>query len=317
MLARPNTCAPAPLHRAHPHLASLLAAAAVALGLAGPSLGQEQPPTQQRLAPTVRIARLPAPALPALSPHLIEPFLAEPQVLEEAQFQRAPRIVAAPDGRVLITQGDRAYVRGPAGFARDAASSGSTGSGFGIFRSGRTVHDPATGAVLGFEARLVGRARLLRPETTQSDAASGESLPVPALVGIVAAREEIRAGDRLLPEPARELQSYLPRPPETPIEGARVAALYGDAIGMAGQNQVVVINKGRADGLENGHVLAVIRSGARASDRTQSGEPQAIRLPDERNGLVMVFRPYERLSYALILGGTEGVKVGDRLVPPR
>jgi hypothetical protein len=32
---------------------------------------------------------------------------------------------------------------------------------------------------------------------------------------------------------------------------------------------------------------------------------------------MMVFRPFERLSYALILETGDGVKVGDRVVNPR
>ncbi|HYF20493.1 MAG TPA: peptidoglycan-binding protein, partial [Ramlibacter sp.] len=72
-----------------------------------------------------------------------------------------------------------------------------------------------------------------------------------------------------------------------------------------------------ADGLEPGHVLAILKSGATLVDRSQPGERTQIKLPDERNGLMMVFRPFERLSYALILETNEGVRVGDRLVNPR
>jgi hypothetical protein len=40
-------------------------------------------------------------------------------------------------------------------------------------------------------------------------------------------------------------------------------------------------------------------------------------LPDENNGLAMVFRTFDKVSYALILQINDGVKVGDRLVNPR
>ena len=131
----------------------------------------------------------------------------------------------------------------------------------------------------------------------------------------MSARGEIAVGDRLLPEPPRQLVSYTPRAPEARID-ASVVSMYGDAVGMAGQNQVVVINKGKADGLESGHVLAIQRAGATVVDRT-NGERTAIKLPNERNGLLMVFRPFDRLSYALILESGDGVQVGDRVVNPR
>ena len=89
----------------------------------------------------------------------------------------------------------------------------------------------------------------------------------------------------------------------------------GNAVGMAAQNQIVVINKGTADGIESGHVLSLLKSGGQVQDRTQ-GKPERIKLPDERSGLLMVFRPFERLSYALVLEASDGAKVGDRVANP-
>jgi len=270
------------------------------------------PPPALRLSPRVRVQLMPQAALPALEPHLIEPFLVEPLIVDEAVLAQAPRIVAAPEGRVLLTRGDRAYARGPAGSALDTEPG--PGAVLRIFREARALHDPSTGAVLGYEAQYIGRALLLRPQGRQ---AAAEGLPVPAVLDIVSAREEIRAGDRLLPEPPREFPRYVPRAPQAPLDDGRVASMYGHAVGMAGQNQVVVINKGSADGLASGHVLALIKSGTPLPDRTAPGLPERIQLPDERNGLLMVFRTFDRLSYALILETADGVRVGDRVVLPR
>lgn len=269
----------------------------------------------QRLSPRMRVQLLAAPALPTLEPHLIEPFLAEPLIVDEETFRQAPRIVVAREGRVLITRGDPAYARGPAGSLLEAG----VGTAMRVFRGARPVRDPVHGTVLGLEAQYVGRALLLRPQGHPGHAPSGtppEAAPVPALIEIVAAREEIRAGDRLLPEPPRAFLSYAPRAPQQALHEARVAALYGDAVSMAGQNQVVVINKGSADGLASGHVLALVQRGLSVTDRTVPGLPEQLQLPDERNGLVMVFRTFERLSYALVLETSDGVQVGDRVVTP-
>ncbi len=110
--------------------------------------------------------------------------------------------------------------------------------------------------------------------------------------------------------------SYAPRAPEGTVDGA-IVSMYGEAVALAGDNQVVVINKGTADGIESGHVLAILKSGAELVDRTQTGRRTDIKLPNERNGLLMVFRPFERLSYALVLETGSGVKVGDRVTNPR
>jgi hypothetical protein len=84
----------------------------------------------------------------------------------------------------------------------------------------------------------------------------------------------------------------------------------------ASQNQVVAINLGKRDGIESGHVLAIQKDGARIVDKSDPTKP-LMKLPDERNGLLMVFSTYERVSYALILEIIDGVRVGDRLINPR
>ena len=84
----------------------------------------------------------------------------------------------------------------------------------------------------------------------------------------------------------------------------------------AAQNQVVAINRGTRDGMEVGHVMAILKDGTRVVDKTDPNRP-SIKLPDERNGLLMVFRTFDRLSYALILEITDGVRVGDRLSNPQ
>jgi hypothetical protein len=93
-------------------------------------------------------------------------------------------------------------------------------------------------------------------------------------------------------------------------------SVYGSAVENVAQNQVVVINKGKLDGMDSGTVLAILKNGARLIDKQDETRPM-IKLPDERNGLLMVFRTFDHLSYALILDITDGVRVGDRLASPR
>jgi hypothetical protein len=281
--------------------------------------GTGRPPTETvRVSPRTRITALADASLPTLPPHLIEPFLAEPVIVGAGELDLAPRIVAAPEDRVLITRGDRAYVRGRTGtplLERDPRRIDE----YRVFRSARPLKDPLTGAVLGFEAQYLGKAELVRSESMQpvmSRSGKEEPTVIPATIDIVGAKEEMRVGDRLLPEPPRQVVSYVPRAPQGPVSGT-IVSVYGDAVALAGQNQVVVINKGTADGVESGHVLAILKDGRRFEDRSQAEDRTNVKLPDERNGLLMVFRPFERLSYALVLEISDTVKVGDRVANPR
>ena len=270
-----------------------------------------------RLSPRTRFEALASDALPTLKSHLIEPFLAEPVIVDENGLKAAPRIVAAQENRVLLTRGDRAYARGE-GDAVLVDDPQQKQKAFRVFRNATPLKDPVTGEVLGFEAQYVGKALLVRGESTaESTDQAGKPRTdiIPATIDIVGAKEEMRVGDRLLPEPPQQLLNYVPRAPGMPVD-ARIVSVYGSAVVNAAQNQVVVINRGTRDGIESGHVLAILKDGARIIDETDAARTP-LKLPDERNGLLMVFRTFDKLSYALVLEITEGAKVGDRLINPR
>jgi hypothetical protein len=247
---------------------------------------------------------------------VIEPFLAEPIIIDAAEFAAAPRIVSAQEGRVLLTRGDRAYARGQNG--APLLDDQKEEKLFRVFQTAKPLKDPDTGVVLGYEAVYAGKAKLRSGETTAEETdADGKitSAIVPARIDIISAKAEIRVGDRLLPEPPREVRTYTPHAPQGAVSG-RIVSVYGSAVENAAQNQVVVINKGKLDGMDSGTVLAILKNGKRVIDKQDESRP-LIKLPDERNGLMMVFRTFDRLSYALILDITDGVRVGDRVAAPR
>ena len=277
----------------------------------------DAPPIETiRVSPRTRYEALDSSALPTLKLQLIEPFLAEPVIVDADGLTNAPRIVAAQEGRVLLTRGDRAYARGQN--EKPMLDAPGRQQEFRIFRNATPLKDPASGEVLGYEAQYVGKAVLVRSESTQTSIDKDgrqNTVVVPATIDIVSAKEEMRVGDRMLPEPERELVSYAPRAPSGKVD-ARIVSVYGSAVVNAAQNQVVAINRGSRDGIERGHVLAILKDGERLIDKTDTARAQ-MKLPDERNGLLMVFKTFERLSYALVLDITDGVKVGDRLISPR
>jgi hypothetical protein len=269
-----------------------------------------------KVSPRTRSSTLADSAIPTLQANLIEPFLAEPMIVDEAEFANAPRIVATQD-RVLLARGDRAYARGQT--MADLSVEKGKPLDWRVFRNAKPLKDPNTGLVIGYEAQYVGKAELVRGESvrdgTDKDGNTIQEI-VPATIDIVGSKEEMRVGDRMMPEPPREFSSYTPRAPETRIEGTRIVSVYGSAVANATQNQIVVLNRGKNDGLARGHVMAILKDGATVQDRTDPAKP-LIKLPDERNGLLMVFRTFDKLSYALVLEVNDSVRVGDRLINPK
>ena len=266
----------------------------------GRSGGAGEPTNTVRMGPRVRSELLDNGAIAAIPLNLIGPFLNEAVVFDGNELQTAPRIVAAPEGRVLMARGDTAYVRGDLAGARD----------FRLFRELKPLTDPSTREVLGFEGRYVGTAEYVR---------SGSSVQMPGAVvpdtfQITNTRLEAVVGDRLSPVPQQDLAAFVPRPPPNPVNG-QIVSIYGDGL-RAGQNQVVAINRGQRDGMERGHVLALWRSGVPASDRTGPGQPVVLQLPDERHGTMFVFRVFDRVSYALVLSVQQPVRAGDRFTQP-
>lgn len=286
--------------------------------------GAGMPTDTVRLSPRTRYESLSDMTIPALSPSAIEPFLAEALIVDEASFALAPRIVATRESRVMLSRGDRGYARSTYSGADSTVRPLSTAKGeptnYRVYRNATPLKDPTTKQILGYEAQYVGRAQLVRGESVAqiADDAGKEGAPafeiVPATIDIVNSKQEMLVGDRLVPEPRRELLSYVPRAPAIALSG-QVVSVYGSNFANASSNQIIVINKGSQDGLERGHVMALVSDGERLVDKTDNTRP-AMKLPNERNGLMMVFRTFDRLSYALILEVSTSVLVGDRFVNP-
>ncbi len=229
-------------------------------------------------------------AIPSIPQNIIEPFLSKPQVLEEDGLKDAPKIVATQEDRVFIGPGGRVYVSGLKGNARL----------WQVYRPTKPVIDPETKETIGHEAFFLGTAKLV---------AEGD----PATLDIVAAVQEIGINDRLMPASPAEIVSYAPHMPSKQIQG-QVAAIYG-GVKETGRNSIVTLNRGKRDGIETGHVLAIYRYGGERLYR-DGIEVTAIKLPPERYGLVFVFRVFDRISYALVMDVTRPVVVSDIVRTP-
>lgn len=270
-----------------------------------------------RISPRVRVESTGKTALPTLKNSEIEALLVEPMIMDAMTLALAPRIVAAQEGRVLLSRGDRAYALGNDG--QPLLEGPGLPENFRVFRNPRELKDPQTGEILGYEAEFVGRARLEHGQTVDTTpTADGKPqvIVVPATISIQTARDEIAIGDRLVPVQPRPFISYTPHAPSIPVD-ARVIAFYGSSlVRFAAQSQVVIINRGTRDGMESGQVLSVVRPGRQVVDTT-GGPRTVLQLPDWQIGMLMVFSPFEKASYGLLLQVGDGVQVGDKLINPR
>ena len=242
-----------------------------------------------KLRPQERIEPLKK-EIPSIPPHIIEPFLTEPLVLDEDALDPAARVVAIQDNRVIAGGGDRIFVTRVSQPARN----------WQVFRPGKALIDPDTRDVLGHEAVYLGTAQLSR---------AGE----PAEFLLRTAKQEVSQGDHLLPAPRNEVMSYVPRAPEAQISGRIIGVKSG--VAHTGQYGVVSISRGRADGVEVGHVFAVDLAGPLVDERFK-GELQQHQLPDTKNGLIFVFRVFNRVSYALVMDSVRPIAIGDAIRTP-
>ena len=253
-----------------------------------------------KLSPRVREGALDD-AITTVPVHLLESFFNEAVIFDRSEdLLRAPRLVATQEGRVMLSRGETAYVRGNIGGRRD----------WRLFRAPKPLRDPTTHEVLGYEAAYVGTLELMR-EGVEGTGADGEPVIIPSTFAVSSIRQEAAVGDRLAPVPPREFDNLVPHAPKGDVKG-QIVSIYGDSL-TAGQNQIVTINRGSNDGIERGHVLGLWRDGEAAKDQVTG---QIMKLPDERHGLLFVFRVFDHLSYALILSVQDPVKPGDRFTQP-
>ena len=233
----------------------------------------------------------PGQPLPLHTQQAIQRFLLHNRILDTPQeLEHAPYIVAADAGRVLGADGERIYARG----ALDP-----TAESYGIFRRGKAYTDPQSQELLGIDVDDIGTARFV----TAGDVST---------LGVQRVTQEVRPGDRLLSQQApTDLASLVIQMPARATAGHIIDVPRG--VTQIGVLDAVTLNKGRRDGLTEGHLLAVVKTGETVRDRV-TGAP--VKMPDEPAGTLLVFRTYEKLSYGMVLSASRSLAVMDRFEAP-
>lgn len=236
-------------------------------------------------------------AIPTIPVSVIEQFLIRPRVLNQEDIDSAAYVVASEDNRLVSGAGSKLYARG-----LDSDS----GDLFSLYHIGDPYIDPTVDkkkdAILGYEAIHVADVKLER---------EGD----PSTLLITHSKREALIGDRVLPrEDSSFEQNFIPRAPDGDVKGQIIHVV--DGVSRIGQYQVVVLNIGEEDGIEAGHVMTISQTGATVRDTVKGKGNETVTLPDEEVGTLMIFRPYEKVSYALIMKALRDIRVLDSVSTP-
>ncbi len=249
-------------------------------------------PDEVKLVPTIRVESLEQ-AIPTIPLHVLQPFLMQTKVVSAGEMDSAPYVVDFADEHIAGGAGDQVYVRG---------LPDSRVSGYMVFRSGKPYKDAETEEILGYEALYVADVQFRR---------SGD----PSTMLITKSNREARIGDRILPVVYEQLQmNFIPHPAPQDVRGHIISVV--DAVSQIGQYDIVVIDRGSVDGIEIGHVLEIIRSGQERVYRYSTSAEETFNFPGEKEGIVMVFHAYPRVSFGLVMNATRSIHLNDAVKSP-
>lgn len=246
-----------------------------------------------KLSPRIRAQSIDA-SIPSIPIESIRQLLDKPIIIEEEILADAAYVLDSRDNHLANAINDTLYVR-------KLDTSNSNGR-FHIFRPHKPLVDTRSGEVLGYEALFVGEGKLER---------KGD----PASIRVTSSAREILRDDRVMPIDHSSIErDFFPRPPKHEVNGSIISIL--DNISQVGLYQTVVINLGRRDDIDVGSLLQVDRTGKVVVDRNEDEPNFMVKLPDERSGLLMVVRAYEKMSFALIMQADSPMKLGNTVRTP-
>lgn len=288
-----------------------------------------------KLSPSIRVTDRDD-AISAVPFSAIAPFIRNLRVLSPEEFEGLPYIVANEDTRLTATYTDVTYARGldaAVGEEFVVARLLSIYDSFGdpaeirrvipkpswpqvpaVWDHDKDLYNPVSpwdrgpSNPMGYEMVEVSRVRVAK---------AGEI----SVLDIIRDRTEVRAGDYILPANDQGYEStFFPRAMDSIPEGLRILATSGQKAGV-GQYQIVAINGGSSQGLQPGHVFSAFNSGDVVQDRTgfrygSFSRDAEVQLPDVFNGLVMVFRTFDDISYGMVMSGSRVVEEFDVLKHP-
>ncbi|NOU41471.1 MAG: LysM peptidoglycan-binding domain-containing protein [Methylotenera sp.] len=291
------------------------------------------------LQPGAVIEPLEKTAISTIPLNVIAPFLSQPLIIEKDQLAESPRIIAGQDNRVVLSPGTRVYI--------NKIEEGD-GLNWFVYRPGNDLVDPDSKEVLGVEATYLGDARVTKygePASADITKAKEEIFTKDRLVpsgdeviaNFVPHAPDTEITGRIIKiyggvaEAGPQSIVSISRGSADGIEVGHVLAIsrYGRVIKdpepqkesdeqkQAKANAKPKLKELNFDVSRDADGKPVVNF-EKKSENT-SGlvlEPGMIKLPDERVGLLMVFRVFDRVSYGLIMQASEPVNTLDTVKTP-
>jgi len=243
-----------------------------------------------KLSPTARSISY-EDAIPPVDPSAIQAYINAPLVTDENELSTAAYVVDGIDGRLVMGRYDQFYARG----IKDQSF-----EEYRVFRPGRRFIDPVTKENLGWEAEHVGDARMLK----QGD---------PARLTVLKTYGDISVRDRMRPvELESSLPFFYPKAPDDMDIRGMILETRNRATEI-GPLSIVALNLGEREGVKPGHVFRIMSQHVHKLDPVTKEKYQ---IPEEKIGLLMVFRTFEKVSYAIITNSSQQVKPSDVVVNP-
>lgn len=254
-----------------------------------------------KLSPTLRTSDLGS-SIPAIPVEAISGFLSRSRVLDNETIKSSPYIVAGEGKKLITGVGDIVFGRGEFE-SLDTRF-------YGIYRPGQTFRDPETREKLGIQAVEIGSARVI--DYYDNEKQRKKDPRKLAKVQLTATNQEVRLGDRLMSyEDETVLSTFYPKAPSTEITGSLIAVEGG--ITSIGRFDVVVVNRGKREGLETGDVLSIFKLGRTLKDDFGRGK---VKLPKKKAGLLIVFKVFDKVAYGLVLDADEPLALMDEVGNP-
>ena len=297
-----------------------------------------------KLSPGVRATDIGDEAIPAIPIRVIHPFLSQPRVVPKGALDDAPFILGTNAERVILGSGDEAFATGgKPGVTR-----------WNVLRPGKVLKDPETGEVLGYEVEYLGDARTLvegAPQKIRITQSAQEILPKDKLVEAsdsttfeyLPRAPENQINGRIisayggLSDSGRYQTVVINRGSNDGLEPGHVLSVFreGKAVNLTRdeKDRMTWVNE-KTSGVPDGgawlysDVRCLKEDGKATYDQVVdvnntfrktclgNSSDRAIKLPNARSGLVMVYRVYDRVSYALIMQSDGPVYLLDSVKTP-
>jgi hypothetical protein len=209
------------------------------------------------------------------------------------ELAESGEISAAFEEKLMLSTEDRAYVR-----FRQAAEV-KTGETYVLYKTDRPIYHPVTRELFGYQSSVLGSAQVVAVDDRA------------ATVIIKQAYDPIERGALLGPWTEKFYRAVGRKPNRRALAG-RIIASQADIITMVGEHHVVFVDKGHADGVEEGNVFTVVRSGD-LYGRDPYQAPWDDRLPKEDVGHLLIIDVKDRASAALVTRSLKELVVGDRV----